>query len=227
MKVKTKWPCVFLGPIIRDEVNPILYDQFPKLPFGAFQRAWRKQHCATINPYGSESCPYDERDCAMAFLAAAEDAMAAKTSPVGLFRAIARSTGLRRSESKPLARYRIVRTDGHEVGSPDLRRSPTTGPDDDLVGRPGVPRQEPMGRAGTVPSVGAERVRGTDHRPQSIRSLLRGDGAGPRTHPYGWDERKATTDNDGDAGDPLSPPSPRRLGDQPPSGDPDLHQGGE
>jgi len=216
-----KWPCVFAGDFIEKQVNPRLYEQDKTTPFGAFQRAWRTFHCAEINPYGSESCPYAEEDCAIAYLMAAQQALGARKSRIGLFQILAQKRGWQRAENKPLARSRIVRTDGHQNGASDLRDGPGAGPGDDLGhgGTPGTPG--PLAQLRTVD------LRSSSHRPQSIGELLRGDGAGPRTQPYRRHEEQEAADDHGDTGDPVSPPSSRRLGDQPPSGNPGLHQGGE
>ena len=223
MVAKTKWPCVFRGEAIL-EVNAKLYAQDPKVPFGAYQRAWRKQHCAAINPYGSESCPYTEQECADAFYKTASESLTlAKRSRVGLFRAFARHLGLVRSENRPLARYRIVRTDGHESRTASVRGGPTTR-SPDLLGPPHQQAGDERSGVAIPQPVG---VRRTEHRLTSIGAVLRGDGAGPRTHPYGWNERQASRDNDGNATDPLPLSPSRGLGDQPSSGDPDLHQGGK
>lgn len=115
-----KYPCVFADPFIKEQVNPRLYAADPKTPFGAFQKAWRQQHCATINPYGSESCPYPPQECAMSYLMAAEEALLAKKSRIGLFRAIAKTWGIRRADEKPLAReeYRT------SYGQPEAPKEP-------------------------------------------------------------------------------------------------------
>lgn len=222
-----KHPCVFTTPFMIEQVYPRLYEDDPAFPFSALIRLWRKEHCATINPYGSESCPYPAEDCAIAFMLAAQQSALAKTSRVGLFKSIARSTGLTRAENKPLARDAIIRTDGQQNRPSGLRGGPGTGSADGVL----ADRQPRIGRAGQVPpgvpggrSMG---VRGSSHRPQALGDLLRGDGEGSRTQPYRRYEGEASPDHDGDARDPVPPPPPRWLGDQPPPGDPDLHQGGE
>src|SRR6188474_2412617 len=99
-----KRPCIFATSFYKEQVLDRLWREHPKTPFGAFTRSWRRDHCSLVNPYGN-FCPYAEEDCALAFYQVADRTMReAKTSPVGLFKAIAKSTGITRSESKPLAR---------------------------------------------------------------------------------------------------------------------------
>lgn len=219
-KLADTWPCVFRGSFIKEQVNPRLYDQDRKTPFGGFERAWRQLHCGTINPYGSESCPYAEADCALAYFKTAQDALEAKTSRVGLFRVLAQKRGWHRAENKPLAREAYDKYGGQQGRAGDLRGGPGAGSADGLA-EPG--RRGPAGVAGD----GAVGVRRTSHRPQSIGDLLRGDGAGSRTQPYRRHEGQEAANHDGDTRHPVSPPPPERLGDQPPSEDSDLYQGGE
>lgn len=226
-KSSKKWPCIFTDDRFRNDTLPHLWKTEPGAPIGVFTKLFRTQHCQTINPYGSEACPFDPRECSFEFLVIAEESMLARKSPIGLFRLIAKNRGMNRAENKPLARDAKVRTYGHESGATDLRDGPGAGSVDDVAGEPG----RLFTRVPGVVDVGAGGVHGSGDRstrgPQSIGSMLRGDGAGPRTHPYGWNERKETTDHDGDTGDVVSPPSSRRLGHQPSSGDSDVHQGGE
>lgn len=217
----SKWPCIFGLEFTRKDIHKRLYKQYPKYPFGAFTRAWRWEHCARINPYGSESCPYEPTDCALAYFKTAQDAMEAHTSKVGLFKALAKRRGMIRAENKPLPRDR-VRTDGLEERASGLRSGARTGPDDDLLedGTPAPSLTRPLARD---ESVGLRRKAA----PTSIGALLRPDGEGSRPRTRRWDEGQESTDHNGQSGDPVSPPSSERLGDQPPSGDPGLHQGGQ
>lgn len=132
-----RWPCVLRDPLIRSDVNPRInraweaYHGDTDPPFAAFQRIWRTEHCAEINPYGSEDCPYRARDCLIAYYKTAIDAIEEPgvRSVVGLFRTMAHRRGLERADTKPLARERM-RTDGQgpsrsATGDRDL----STGPD--------------------------------------------------------------------------------------------------
>lgn len=226
-----KHPCVFRTEFHKEQVNARLVGGLKnkrKVPFGDFTRTWRQEHCARINPYGSESCPYRPEDCSMAFLNVAQRAME-MDEPGAYFRVHAKYTGLDRAENKPLARERYDRTDGHPSGAPGLRDGPGARPGDVLGGplesnaevRDRVP---PARRVSDDGSLGVHRTTGGL---QPMGALLRGDDPGPRTRAYGRHEGEETTDHDGDGRDPVPPPPPERLGDQPSSGDPELHQGGE
>jgi hypothetical protein len=216
-----KYPCIFKTAFLKEQVLPRLWREHPKTPIGAFTRQFRSIHCSIVNPYG-EDCPYSPEDCAIAFYVSAEQTMRqAKSSPVGLFKMITKTKALDRVEKKPLARERYDRTDGQQEGPGGLRIGPRPGPMDVLEVPDGSDRARRV--AGQQP-VG---LRGDSHRPQSLGDMLRGDGEGSRTQPYRRHEGEAGSDRDGEPRDPVPPPSPRRLGDQPPSGDPDLHQGGE
>lgn len=106
---RSNHPCVFSTAFVREQVDPRVKEAFAasgrKAPFGDLRRQWQREHCQTLNPYTSDTCPYPPEDCALAFLTAVEHA-ADKASPVGYFRKIARSMALDRSENKPLERDR-------------------------------------------------------------------------------------------------------------------------
>ena len=212
-----KWPCIFTAEFTKEQVNPRL--QEIGAPFGAFTRAWRWEHCATINPYGSDSCPYETEDCALAYLKTSQDAVAdATVSVVGYFKILAKRRALDRVDNKPLARDNR-RTYGlsTKVGATDLRTGAGTRSGDD-VGQPRLrqPDLQPTKSPGVAgqQSVG---MRSAAHRFQSLGDLLGSDGAGSHPRAPRGDEGKESTDNDGDTGDPVPPSSPRRLGDSPPA----------
>jgi len=110
-----KWPCIFRHPIIRESVNPRLHRIDPKTPYAAFQKVFRSEHCATLNPYGSENCPYSKEDCALAYYRDASRTLATANpkTRIGYFRKVTRSSAAARADDKPLARA-IMRTDGQE-----------------------------------------------------------------------------------------------------------------
>lgn len=115
----TRWPCMFKHPMIREQINPRLAKQFAKVPYGAFQRVWRSEHCSQLDPYGTGACPYRREDCALAYYQTAVRVLTeSTTSPVGLFRAVARKYGAVRADTKPLARE-ILRTNGQSAGQGD------------------------------------------------------------------------------------------------------------
>lgn len=223
----TKHPCVFRTEFHKEQINLRLAGK--KVPFGDFTRTWRREHCATINPYGSDGCPYASEDCSLAFLHVAQRAMD-MDRPGAYFRVHAKLTGLDRSENKPLERDRIIRTHGQQSRASGLRDGPGEGPGDVL----GADRQ---GRSATgageakSSALAKQRhlgVRGTPGGLQRMGQVLRGDDPGPRTRAYGRHEGEAASDYDGDARDPVpTPPPKKQLGDQSPSSDKDLHQGGQ
>lgn len=78
-----------------------------RTPFGDLRNQFRRQHCRTINPYGSEGCPYNTDTCALAFMDAVRVTCDARPKvPVGYFRKVAKTMGAIRADSKPLARER-------------------------------------------------------------------------------------------------------------------------
>lgn len=96
-----------------------------KTPFGDLRNQFRRQHCRTLNPYGSDTCPYDRDVCALAFMDAVRVTCDAKPKvPVGYFRKVAKTMGAIRADSKPLARTQrgrmIVLT---ESGAADFSES--------------------------------------------------------------------------------------------------------
>jgi hypothetical protein len=128
-----RWPCVFRHPIIRESVNPQLHRIDPATPYAAFQKVFRSEHCATLNPYGSESCPYSKEDCALAYLRDAQHTLwnANPKTRIGYFRKITRSSAAKRADEKPLARD-MISTNGQKnaagvvgSGAPEGRAVPT------------------------------------------------------------------------------------------------------
>lgn len=80
-------------------------------PFGELRRLWRVEHCQELNPYGSDSCPYREEQCALAFYIATERVTSRfLSSPKGYFKKYARTLAGIRADQKPLQREREERT---------------------------------------------------------------------------------------------------------------------
>jgi hypothetical protein len=122
-----KYECVFKDPFIK-ELNAKLYELDHKTPFGAFQKAFRAEHCGTLNPYGSDTCPYPRDDCALAYYADAVKTLeTARTSRIGLFRKITRTHAAIRADDKPLARE-TIRTNGQEDAARPVERGDGAGP---------------------------------------------------------------------------------------------------
>lgn len=117
LRISQNHPCIFGG-----QTKGIVHSQFdPKIqtawkehfgcpaPFGNLRLLFRQEHCRRINPYGSDSCPYEEYECAYAFYLCAIGTVSSardRRTASGYFRAIAKTTGMKRAEDKPLMRYR-------------------------------------------------------------------------------------------------------------------------
>lgn len=104
-----KWPCQFSTkwtPVSDLAVDEMWKAEFGgKTPFGDLRNQWRREHCRTLNPYGSESCPYAPDICLGEFVHAVQRTVDAHPRvPVGYFRKVARSSAARRADEKPLAR---------------------------------------------------------------------------------------------------------------------------
>jgi hypothetical protein len=160
--------CIFHTAFIREQIDPRVKDLWPteKVPFGDLRRTWRLRHCATVNPYwDSEMCPYLASNCALAFLAAVQSATSVGVrNPMGLFRTLARSDGLRRLEDKPLARDQARGEEG-----PSLTRV-----------APGDPEPRP-GSNGDGRDHPEDHLRGARRRPVSAGDVLRSLNLGPHS----------------------------------------------
>jgi len=111
-----RWPCIFRGWVATERLIPAVKrmweterpDERPK--WGDLTNTFRSEHCYRVNPYGSDSCPFRDEDCGLAFYVAVEQSVR-KNNPYGYFRAVARSTGAARSDLGAELRARM-RTDG-------------------------------------------------------------------------------------------------------------------
>lgn len=95
--VSARWPCV-VGSHRREAVE-IMAGYLPPGRFGPFIRAWRIYHCQTVNPYGSDGCPYPASSCLAAFREAIEAASQA-AKPIPYFVRYAHQSGLNRAEDR-------------------------------------------------------------------------------------------------------------------------------
>lgn len=134
-----KFPCVFRDKIIRESVNPQLHRIDPTTPYAAFQKVFRSEHCATLNPYGSESCPYSKEDCALAYFRDAQRTLVSANprTRIGYFRKVTRSSAAIRADDKPLARDTLKRTDGQTT---NVQRPVGSGDDEGRRVRTSRPR---------------------------------------------------------------------------------------
>jgi hypothetical protein len=89
---------------MREQVDPRIKAEWEaqrddKPKWGDLRNTFRREHCRTINPYGSENCIFKPEDCAIAFLKGVQQSMGAR-NPHGYFIKVARSSGsLRADES--------------------------------------------------------------------------------------------------------------------------------
>lgn len=157
-----KWEC-WISTNLAEEIDPAVdklwrstYGKRP--PFGDLRNQWRRQHCRTLNPYGSESCPYSMADCAAAFLAAVQVSCRSELkSPVGYFIRVAKSEAAKRADNKPLNRGLTAST---VYGS---------------IRRTGVPNEEPKAQG---PGITGPPTEGTESR-QTDSGRLRRPSSGP------------------------------------------------
>lgn len=130
-----KWKCVFHQPSVRGSVDPWISTEWPravggKAPFGDLRNQFRKQHCRTLNPYGSEDCPYDQHACVSAFSRCVEATLKAMPKkPMAYFIKVARMDAAKRADEKPLTRDRDQRYSrvGTDVPPPETARAPRPG----------------------------------------------------------------------------------------------------
>ena len=161
-KRMSRWPCIFSGKFVREQVDPRVKAVWEsttgqKAPFGRLRMNFQQEHCRTINPYGSDSCPYREEECAMAFLSAVQNTLLPWVDdPAAYFVKLARANGAERADNKPLARE-MHREEG--PGNPGGRQRGA---------RPRPPRNGETVRGLTEEDL----VRRAANRPQSIGALL-------------------------------------------------------
>ena len=183
-KRPSRWPCIFRGHFIREQVDPRVKTLWERTtgkpaPFGRLRLAFQKEHCRSINPYGSDGCPYREEECAIAFLGTVQSSLLPWIEdPAAYFVKVARSTGIERADNKPLAR--------------EMHREEGPGHDGDLRGgHPARRRRDLAPVRGRNPSqrVVPEVLDEEDHlrrahaRPDAIGNLLGSLNLGPRQGP--------------------------------------------
>jgi hypothetical protein len=163
-----RWPCIFREQIVRDQFDPQIARDWDRTypgthaPFGDMRNMWRRHHCRTLNPYGSESCPYAPVQCARAFYDSVKTvSQTHRSSPVGYLIKVAKTSAAIRADNKPLARDRM----SDNEASPAQAARPQ-GPSDSATAdvRP---------HAGPI-------VRGPEDRPVSIADVLRSLDPRPR-----------------------------------------------
>jgi hypothetical protein len=187
--IASLWPCIFGGSHIRDVTDPMVKRAFEehgyKPNWGDMRRTWRIKHCSELNPYGSEDCPFTERQCAQAFYDAVQETLRAEPRRFGaLFRYVAHRTGQERADAAQGSRHR---------GS--LRRGQSEGRHPSL-GEPGevVRDRHPRGVDGDVSPGVSEPLRSTDRGPIGIGALLGSIDLGSRPPARRRDERETSTE---------------------------------
>lgn len=166
-----RWECVFaqFPGDIDAEVDNLWKTAFgKKAPFGDLRNQWRRQHCQTLNPYGSASCAYARSSCARSFLeAVSTTALSQPKSPVGYFRAVAKTLAAKRADEKPRRGLTWTGTSGIVTRTEVLNE------------------QNDQGDAGT-PATSVEegpRLRSPEDRPLAIGDVFRSLNLGPRQEP--------------------------------------------
>lgn len=106
-----RYPCIFMGPEVRS-TDDVIQDAWKArfgvgAPFGSLRKEWRREHCRTINPYGSDGCPFERADCIAAFREAVLESLLTKViDPRVYFIAVAKTRGMQRAENKPREAHR-------------------------------------------------------------------------------------------------------------------------
>lgn len=105
-----KYPCILRSHELHAEIDPAIQHDWHvtygtvKVPFGDLRRQWKQQHCRTLNPYGSEDCPYPDDECLRAFMSCVRlVTQIRRRSPIGYFRVVAKMEAARRADEKPHA----------------------------------------------------------------------------------------------------------------------------
>lgn len=165
MKRPNQVPCVFRGTFIREQVDPRIKDAWSApVPWGDLRKTWKEQHCIRVSGTGyPEDCPYEEEDCALAFLQCSLAVLGADR-PMAAFRVLSRMKGAERADNKPLAR------ESHQKG----RRG-------DLAGQRGA--DPSWGDAPKVSRVTPADLPHAVVRPTRIGDVLRSYDLGPRQGP--------------------------------------------
>jgi len=217
-----KFECLFRrNELLFQTVNPAIQAAWTDsgrpgyYPFSAAQKVWREEHCATINPYGSDGCPFDKAECTYAYAREARSSITQDPANfVGLFRTAAKRSGLDRAENKPR-----MRTHGHADGTPGVRDHPRAGSLDDLEETP----HQLLRRVADEAERGLRRA-----APRSVGSMFGEIDLRPRPSTQRRNEGQESTHDTGDPGVDLRVPSPMvEMGDVPPTRTEGVHPSSE
>lgn len=185
-RTSTEWPCIFKLPLAIERLDPSIKKLWesrrsdrPK--WGDLRTTFRRDHCRTVNPWGSETCPFKAEDCALAFYRSVEQSIAAR-NPYAYFITVCRSSGARRADEGVGLRARmrtdVTPNDGRVENTETSRLR--TGPEDGVRTLPkhlqlrGVDRDDPL-----------RGLRGLAARPSTVGNVLGSLdlGSHPRTRP--------------------------------------------
>jgi hypothetical protein len=181
-RTSTEWPCIFKDPIATERLDPAVKklwesrrDDRPK--WGDLRTTFRRDHCRTVNPWGSETCPFKVEECALAFYRSIEQSLKAR-NPYGYFIRVCRSSGAARADLGQELRARM-RTDANEgamgrAGTDRLR----AGSPDGLRAEP----HDPVVR-GVDGEDAVRGLRGLAARPSTVGDVLRSFDLGPHPQP--------------------------------------------
>jgi hypothetical protein len=118
-----RFPCIFTG-----ETGKVAAEGVRRMggtQYAAYQKLWRTEVCARINPYGGEYCAFRKGDCMIAYLDLVQDQLDLGTG-LGWFRTEAKRRGLERSENKPHNRTDVQTKGPSDSG--DVRAGRNTRP---------------------------------------------------------------------------------------------------
>lgn len=101
------WTCIFVDGLSKEADDQVQREwketRGEGAPFGSLRKSFREQHCATLNPYGSDQCPYPPTACVLAFLVSVQRSLSAE-DPRVYFRVVTKSLATQRADTKPLSR---------------------------------------------------------------------------------------------------------------------------
>ena len=176
-RLAQRWPCIF-GKYAAEHVDPYIkqtFEDFEETPkWGDMRGIWRRLHCQTLNPHGSEDCPFSERECGLAFTDAVLETLTARPRRFGaLFRYVARRRGAERADAAQGSRHQRNSRRGTQPGHHPA------------MGEPAAVVQGPRGRhSGTdadVPGGAEELLRRPNSGPTRIGTLFGEIDLGPRS----------------------------------------------
>lgn len=187
-RTSRNWECAFAQDSIKtvdSQVDSLWRSTFGvgRTPFGDLRNQFRRQHCRTLNPYGSDTCPYPRDACARAFLRSVQLTCNAKPrSPVGYFIKVAKTTGAIRADEKPNRSTKVLTS---QIPPANVRTdvSPEAS-DENRTGRLGQP-SPPLTEAGPG-------LRRSDVGPVGIGDVFRSLDLRPRQRE--GDEREASSE---------------------------------